>query len=180
MAISELRFAIKPSLSPSELSDVDALVREANWNQLAADWQIFIEHGRLYVAHTAAGRIVATTATLPYPLATLPRERGRVASGFAWISMVLVAGEYRRRGLATALLRQAMDALAAARLIPVLDATPEGRAVYRRLGFLDFWGFHRLIRRERFTVVHTHMSKGGFLGRLAAWICRRPESKAGK
>src|SRR5688572_16442546 len=26
----------------------------------------------------------------------------------------------------------------------------------------------RLIRRERFTVVHTHCAKGGFLGRLAA------------
>src|SRR5262249_25233226 len=33
-------------------------------------------------------------------------------------------------------------------LVPVLDATPDGRAVYRRLGFADSWGFQRL-RRER-------------------------------
>jgi len=98
---------------------------------------VFIEYGRLHVAHTAAGRIVATTAALSYG--------GR----FAWISMVLVGGEYRRRGVATALLRQAMDELATARLTPVLDATPDGSAVYRRLGFEDSWGFHRLIRRER-------------------------------
>jgi GNAT superfamily N-acetyltransferase len=137
MAISELRFAVKPSLSPSELDDVGALVREARWNQLAADWRVFLALGRVYALVTAEGRIVATTATLPYG--------GR----FAWISMVLVAGEYRRQGLATQLMRRAMDELAAARLIPALDATPDGRAVYRRLGFTDSWGFARLIRRER-------------------------------
>jgi len=135
MATSELAFAVKPSLAPSELGDVDALAREANWNQLAADWRVFLAHGRVHVAQTAAGRIVASTATLAYG--------GR----FAWISMVLVTGAYRRRGLATQLLRRAMDELDAADLVPVLDATPDGREVYRRLGFQDSWGFQRLIRR---------------------------------
>lgn len=32
----------------------------------------------------------------------------------------------------------------------------------------------RLIRRERFSVVHTHSAKGGFLGRIAARFCRTP------
>jgi len=137
MATSEPQLAVKASLTASELGDVGALVREARWNQLAADWRIFIEFGRLYAVHSEAGRIVATTATLPYG--------GR----FAWISMVLVAGEYRRRGLATAMLRRAMADLTAAKLVPVLDATPDGHAVYRRLGFEDSWGFQRLIRRER-------------------------------
>jgi GNAT superfamily N-acetyltransferase len=136
MATSEPQVIVKESVTPSELDDAGALVREARWNQLAADWRIFIEFGRLYAIHGEAGRIIATTATLPYG--------GR----FAWISMVLVAGEYRRRGLATALLRRAMADLAAAKLVPVLDATPDGRAVYRRLGFEDSWGFQRLIRRE--------------------------------
>jgi GNAT superfamily N-acetyltransferase len=137
MEISELQLVVKPSLSPSELDDVDALVREARWNQITADWHVFLAHGRVYALVTRDGRIVATTATLPYG--------GR----FAWISMVLVAGEYRRRGLATRLMRRAMDELAAAGLVPALDATPDGRAVYRRLGFSDSWGFARLIRRER-------------------------------
>ena len=60
--------------------------------------------------------MVATAALLPY------------TDSNAWISMVLVAGEYRRRGLATALLRGAMADLTAAKLVPVLDATPDGRA----------------------------------------------------
>ena len=36
-ASSEPRLTVKPSLTPSELDDVSALVREARWNQLAAD-----------------------------------------------------------------------------------------------------------------------------------------------
>jgi hypothetical protein len=36
------------------------------------------------------------------------------------------------------------------------------------------WQLLRLLRRERFTVVHTHSAKGGFLGRLAAWLARVP------
>ncbi|MFF5493589.1 glycosyltransferase family 4 protein [Streptomyces aquilus] len=39
---------------------------------------------------------------------------------------------------------------------------------------LVLWRLVRLIRRERFTVVHTHSAKGGFLGRLAARMCRTP------
>jgi GNAT superfamily N-acetyltransferase len=137
MAVSDLQFAAKSALSPSELADASALVTEARWNQLEADWRIFLTQGRVYAAMTDTGRIVATTATLPFG--------GR----FAWISMVLVTGDYRRRGVATRLMQMAMNDLAAARLVPVLDATPDGRAVYQRLGFQDSWGFHRLIRRER-------------------------------
>ena len=88
MAISDLEIVTKATLTPPQLGDVSALVAEAGWNQLAADWRIFTEQGRVYAAQTGEGRIVATTATLPY------------GDRFAWISMVLVKGEYRRHGLA--------------------------------------------------------------------------------
>src|SRR5204863_4269862 len=104
--ISELAIAVKPALSEAELRDAQALVSEAQWNQLAADWRLFLEHGRLYAAATPEGKIIATTAALPY------------GARFAWISMVLVAGPYRRRGLASQLMRRATDDLLAADLAP--------------------------------------------------------------
>ena len=61
--------------------------------------------------------------------------------------MVLVNGHYRRQGLATRLLRRCIGDLTATGLTPVLDATPDGREVYRALGFADSWGYHRLALR---------------------------------
>jgi GNAT superfamily N-acetyltransferase len=137
MAASDPELAVESSLSLSELPDAEALVQEAGWNQVAADWRAFLDLGTVYAVRTGAGRVIATAATLPHG--------GR----FAWISMVLVAGEFRRRGLATRLMRRCMDDLDAARLTPVLDATPAGRAVYRALGFEDTWGYQRLALGRR-------------------------------
>jgi GNAT superfamily N-acetyltransferase len=92
---------------------------------------MFLEFGTVYAVR-AAGRVVATAATLPYG--------GRCA----WISMVLVAADHRRKGLATRLLRRCIDDVRAAGLVPVLDATPAGRTVYQPLGFQDAWSFQRL------------------------------------
>jgi ribosomal protein S18 acetylase RimI-like enzyme len=111
------------------------LVREAGWNQVAADWRIFAELGHVHAMLAGDGRTVASAATLPY-------------DRFGWISMVLVARAYRRQGLATRLMHRCIADLAAAGRVPVLDATPAGRAVYRALGFADTWSFHRLALSE--------------------------------
>jgi GNAT superfamily N-acetyltransferase len=116
-----------------EISAAEALVAEAGWNQTERDWRIFLDFGTVQAVRTDDGRVVATAATLPY-------------GGFGWISMVLVTAAWRRRGLASVLLRGAIDGLTGAGLVPVLDATPAGRMVYRTLGFEDTWGFARFAR----------------------------------
>jgi GNAT superfamily N-acetyltransferase len=137
MAPSEPTAEAQSWLRESDLADADALVREASWNQTAADWRIFIELGKVRAIRNGSGHVIATAATLAY------------GNRFAWISMVMVAAAHRRRGLATRLLRNCIDDLTAADLVPVLDATPAGREVYRKLGFMDAWSFLRLQRRAR-------------------------------
>src|SRR5262249_54327517 len=55
-----------------------------------------------------------------------------------WIGMVLVDEVFRGRGIGTALLRHALEFLAGRRVSTVrLDATPLGRPLYERLGFVE-------------------------------------------
>jgi len=122
-------------LARADLTDAEALVAESGWNQVAADWRMFLDFGTAYAVREQ-GRVIATAAWLPY-------ER------CAWISMVLVAGWYRRRGLATRLLHRCIADVKAAGLVPVLDATPAGRTVYAPLGFKAAWGFARLASERR-------------------------------
>jgi GNAT superfamily N-acetyltransferase len=122
-------------LAPFELADAQALVTEAGWNQVAADWRMFLDFGTIYAVRDAT-RVIATAATLPY---------GRCA----WISMVLVASHNRRRGLATRLLDRCIADITAAGLVAALDATPAGRAVYQPLGFKECWGFTRFASPQR-------------------------------
>lgn len=134
MVHSDPELLQESALQETDLGDAETLAREAGWNQVAADWHIFLELGTVYAVRNSARRVVATAAVLPYS--------GR----FAWISMVLVASDYRRQGLATRLLRRCISDLVARGLVPVVDATPAGRTVYIGLGFQDRWGFQRYSR----------------------------------
>lgn len=137
MAHTNPALAQASPLRESELADAEALVREAGWNQVTADWRIFLDLGTVYAVRNSAARVIATAATLPHG--------GR----FAWISMVLVTATYRRQGIARRLLDRCVSDLTANGLVPVLDATPAGRAIYLGMSFRDTWGFHRLTSAER-------------------------------
>jgi GNAT superfamily N-acetyltransferase len=142
MARSESGAALPDGVRLRPLREADiaaalSLSEEAGWNQVAADWRIFLELGEAYgLTADAGGRLIATAAILPH---------GDVCG---WISMVLVTAAQRRRGLARWLLRHSIAALSARRLVPLLDATPAGRAVYLGLGFRDCWSLRRLVLRQ--------------------------------
>ncbi len=58
--------------------------------------------------------------------------------------MMLVHEEYRRQGIAKALIKTCLKHLHSRKIRCIkLDATPTGKLVYSQLGFRDEWSFHR-------------------------------------
>jgi len=170
--LSSSTAATRP-LTEADLPGCLELSRSAQWNQNEADWRMMLALGRGWgidaeavVAGSDAGieaaavsgkrRLAASVVVIPYRL--LPGDPVGAAAGSdassaaplagcAWVSMVLVLPQFKRRGLATQVLRHALEYLRAARLAPVLDATPAGYPVYLQEGFGPAWGFRRY-RRE--------------------------------
>jgi GNAT superfamily N-acetyltransferase len=110
-------------LAPADVAQALPLSGEAGWNQTADDWRIFISHGATFGIR-ADHSIVATAAALPYQ------------GAFGFVGMVLTTATWRHRGFATRLLALAVQVLRETGRIPVLDASPEGRPVYQKQGFV--------------------------------------------
>src|ERR1700693_2597656 len=109
-----------------------ALSTEAHWNQNEADWRFFLTEGEVFGVRDKDGLLIASAALLPY------------SAGNAWVSMVLVTGNWRRRGLATKLVDACLAAAARQKLTTWLDATPAGATVYGPLGFVPTLQLRRL------------------------------------
>ena len=111
-------------LDESDLPGAMRLKELAGWNQTENDWRrlLGLEPLGCFCA-VADGRLIGTTTTITY------------GGELAWVGMVLVDPEYRRRGIATWLMRAALDYLSERAAAVKLDATPAGRHVYEGLGF---------------------------------------------
>lgn len=124
---------VRPMLH-SDLDACMALKAAAGWNQLEADWLTFLElYPQGCFVAAAADRLVGTVTAIAY------QDR------FGWIGMMLVDPDVRRRGIATALMQAAMESLDGCETVR-LDATPVGRHVYERLGFVAEYPLRRMVR----------------------------------
>ncbi len=110
----------------------------AGWNQTLTDWERFMNANAdgCFVAE-CRGRVVGTVTTISY------QDR------FAWIGMVLVDLDFRGQGIGTRLLEKALSYLDA-RGIPTLklDATPQGKPIYEKLGFVSEYEIERWALRR--------------------------------
>lgn len=119
-------------LLPEQASQAVKLSAEAGWNQIESDWRLMMETGDASSLWDRDEHLVATALMQPFD------------GPFGWISMVLVTSDWQRRGLATALLKHAIDGLRGRGLVPGLDATEGGREVYVPLGFRDVYQIVRM------------------------------------
>jgi GNAT superfamily N-acetyltransferase len=121
-------------------SDIPAAMRlkeAAGWNQTEADWRrlIKLEPNGCFAA-IENDQLVGTTTTTTYE------------DDLAWIGMVLVDPQHRRRGIATRLIETALAYLDGKVAVVKLDATAEGEPVYEKFGFKT----ESLVERWRGTV----------------------------
>jgi len=117
--MSEIRL-----LRESDIAAAMELKDFAGWNQTESDWRLLLklEPDGCFAA-LLGDQLVGTTTTTCY---------GRE---LAWIGMVLVRPEERRSGVATKLMTTALDYLSQRVATVKLDATPQGKQVYEKLGF---------------------------------------------
>ena len=136
-----------------------ALSTEAHWNQNEADWRFFLTQGIVFGVCDKNGLLIASAALLPY------------ASNQAWISMVLVTANWRRRGLATRLVDTCLNVATKQGLTCWLDATPAGAGVYGPLGFTPTLQLRRL-RLENSTLPNVDTPVALPAGELAQLTAR--------
>jgi GNAT superfamily N-acetyltransferase len=114
-------------MTPLDFPFALELCRIAGWNHLPADWQRLLEldSGGVFLAEDD-GRPCASVATISYGTTT------------AWIGLLQVQPDFRRRGIAAVLMNRAIDHLHRHRIETIkLDASDEGRSLYLKLGFRD-------------------------------------------
>jgi GNAT superfamily N-acetyltransferase len=122
-------------IRPMHHSDVGAglrLCRLAGWDQVARDWSRFVEgpDSSGYAA-VQGSDLVATIATVRY------------GHQFGWIGMVLVDPDAQGRGIGSVMVAHAVEALSDMPAVR-LDATPAGRLLYQKHGFVDQYPLTRM------------------------------------
>jgi GNAT superfamily N-acetyltransferase len=117
-------------LTPLDIPAAQRLRELAKWNQSDQDWKnlLALEPQGCFAAELG-GRVVGTATSTRFEPSSGP-------GSFGWIGMVLVDPECRRLGIGSGLLNEAIHYLKRCRVETIkLDATPQGRLVYEKLGF---------------------------------------------
>jgi GNAT superfamily N-acetyltransferase len=117
-------------LARSDLDFADSLRAIAGWNQTLDDWNRFLtlDPASCFVAEHNGNR-AGTAVVMIY------------GAEVAWIGMILVHPDFRRRGIGRFLMEHCLGHLRERGVRCVkLDASPFGKPLYEQLGFREEWG----------------------------------------
>lgn len=126
-------------MTAADLSACDELRSLAGWNQTIADWQQFLatQPDGCFVIEER-GHVLGCVTTICY------------GSTLAWIGMMLVHPDERRRGIGRVLMKRCLAYLDGCGIKCMkLDATPAGQPLYEQLGFASEWTLTRWSRSKR-------------------------------
>ncbi|MDE0108507.1 MAG: GNAT family N-acetyltransferase [Bryobacterales bacterium] len=138
------------------------LKHAAGWNQTPGDWQrlLRLEPEGCFVAERD-GLVVGSTTVVRY------------GSEMAWLGMVLVLPEYRRQGIARALVRHALDWLDRRGTNTCgLDATSMGIQLYEQVGFTSTGPIERWERPPEGNLISDAQTSDRCVGTLSAALER--------
>src|SRR3954447_4671037 len=129
-------------MSESDILFADSLRASAQWNQTKRDWSrlLALSTRSLGDVSKESGCFVAEWNGTPVGTATTICY----GKALAWIGMLLVDPEFRGRGIGSALLNACLKYLHGRGIGCIkLDATPQGKLLYERLGFRAEWSLTR-------------------------------------
>lgn len=120
----------------TDLEAAMGLKNAEGWNQTELDWRLFLDHNpELCLVACVEEEVIGTVAAINYK------------NEVAWIGMMLVSHDFRKQGVGSRLLEAVITRLEGCASIK-LDATPTGKPVYQKQGFVEELVLHRMTIQE--------------------------------
>jgi len=126
------KFKIR-SMITNDLNQAISLSNSEGWNQTEKDWKLLLENPlNTCIVAEYNDKVIGTATALNH------------SNKVAWIGMVLVDKCFRGQGVGKMLLTNIIGLLKNVDSIK-LDATPAGKSLYEKLGFIDEYIIYRMI-----------------------------------
>ena len=125
--------------SPEDVERLDALLREVSFDANVDEWLALLKSSEDTSDGDDAGGVTGATGVFDEDgdlvgFVSTVVYGGHTDAPFGWVGNIVVRSDYRKRGVASMVLRAALDSMGAATLA-VLDASAMGAPLYLKAGF---------------------------------------------
>ena len=141
--------SLRPLLA-EDIPEAMKLKDAEGWNQTVKDWQVFVEgQQNINLIAELEGETTGTVTAINYDNAV------------AWLGMMIVNKAFRGLGISRNLMSTTIEQLNKNNCESIkLDATPQGRPVYVKLGFVEEYTIYRMVHQDFDQVPDFDMDSG--------------------